>query len=142
MVVPRNKSTSTGDEAKRTPWHCVVGKIHYENVDPGAEPGIFVYVKASLTGDEPADVLNYQTAHPDFPHETTADQWFDEPQFESYRRLGQHIVKRMFTDEKSEEEFQPHEGLAGAFQWLQNHWGAKWANAKLKNEAHQKEGKD
>jgi hypothetical protein len=26
-----------------------------------------------------------------FPHQTTADQFFDESQFESYRRLGMHI---------------------------------------------------
>ena len=62
-------------------------------VDPGAKPGTFVYIKASLTGDEPADVLSYQSEHPDFPHEATSDQWFTESQFESYRRLGQHIVE-------------------------------------------------
>jgi len=83
---------------KLTKWHCVVGKIHYEDADIETDgtPGILVYIKASLTGDEPADVLNYQTAHPTFPHQSTADQWFTESQFESYRRLGQHVVETMF----------------------------------------------
>src|SRR5262249_559859 len=34
----------------------------------------------------------YHRSHPEFPHQSTADQWFDESQFESYRRLGLHIV--------------------------------------------------
>ncbi len=48
--------------------------------------------RTSLTGDEPVDILNYKKAHDSFPHETTADQWFSESQFESYRALGLHIV--------------------------------------------------
>ena len=39
----------------------------------------------------PDDVWNYFDLHPTFPHQTTADQWFDELQFESYRALGEHI---------------------------------------------------
>lgn len=49
-----------------------------------------------MTGDEPSDVLSYHREHPDFPHQTTADQWFSESQFESYRRLGQHVVEELF----------------------------------------------
>lgn len=35
------------------------------------------------------------TRHPEVPHEPTSDQWFDEAQFESYRRLGLHAVNRV-----------------------------------------------
>ena len=79
------------DDGPFSRWHCAVGTIHYDRVDRGAPKGILVYVKATLTGDEPADLLNYQRQHPGFPHESTGDQWFGESQFESYRRLGQHI---------------------------------------------------
>ncbi|MBI3263663.1 MAG: hypothetical protein HYZ58_11015, partial [Acidobacteria bacterium] len=34
---------------------------------------------------------------PDFPHETTADQFFDDAQFESYRALGVHIAEDTFA---------------------------------------------
>lgn len=47
-------------------------------------------------GDEPADLLNYKLTHPGFPHQSTADQWFDESQFESYRKLGHHIGLAVF----------------------------------------------
>jgi len=88
---------------KLSQYHYAVGEIDYRNVDPAPAQGheenrlgVFVYIKASLTGDEPADVQNYKTEHPAFPHETTADQWFTESQFESYRRLGQHVANTVF----------------------------------------------
>jgi hypothetical protein len=33
--------------------------------------------------------------HPEFPHESTADQWFTESQFESYRRLGEFQMQQL-----------------------------------------------
>jgi hypothetical protein len=72
--------------------HVVVGSIEYR----GGGRGTLVYVKSSLTGDEPADVLQYRREHPAFPHESTADQDFDEAQFESYRKLGEHVGEEVF----------------------------------------------
>jgi hypothetical protein len=69
--------------------HVAVGMIRYPEKK---KPGRLLYVKASVTGDEPVDVLSYRAQHATFPHETTLDQWFDEPQFETYRRLGQHVA--------------------------------------------------
>jgi peptidoglycan hydrolase-like protein with peptidoglycan-binding domain len=71
--------------------HCVAGKILYGKVDAGAPDGTLLYIKPSLTGKELADVLNYRKTDPNFPHQGTTDQWFDETQFESYRSLGYHI---------------------------------------------------
>jgi hypothetical protein len=83
-----------GGEAK----HCALGWIRYDCIDPGAEPGRLLYIKPVLNGNEPADVLNYQSANDKFPQQATADQWFDESQFESYRRLGAHSIEEMFRD--------------------------------------------
>jgi hypothetical protein len=74
--------------------------------DPEGEPGVFVYLKSSLTGDESPDVLNYQTEHSTFPHESTADQWFTESQFESYRRLGQHVVEMLFAGKEGTAQYE------------------------------------
>src|SRR5215211_7180110 len=58
-----------------------------------APDGVLIYVKPTVYGDaEPRDVLQYKEAHEDFPHQSTGDQFFDEPQFESYRMLGWHIM--------------------------------------------------
>ena len=81
--------------------HCVVGKIHYPKSEHQPEDhGWILYLKSSLTGDEPEDVTQYQAVHTTFPHESTADQFFTESQFESYRRLGQHIVESAFGNVK------------------------------------------
>jgi hypothetical protein len=84
------------DQGGRTRWHCAIGLVHYEDVDPSAVAGVLVYLYASLTGDEPPDVQQYAQTHADFPHETTLDQFFSEAQFESYRALGYHIATEVF----------------------------------------------
>jgi hypothetical protein len=48
-------------------------------------------------GDEATDVLKYQRTRPLFPQEPTSDQYFDEAQWESYRKLGEHIGTELFT---------------------------------------------
>lgn len=68
--------------------HGAVGRIRY----PDGPEGVILYVKSALTGDEDPDIRQYADAHPEFPHETTADQFFDENQFEAYRHLGYHIA--------------------------------------------------
>jgi hypothetical protein len=82
-------------EASRTGLskaHAALAWVRY-----GSPPALsrLVYIKPSLTGDEPADVLEYHRSHPDFPHESTGDQFFDEGQWESYRRLGEHIAEQV-----------------------------------------------
>ncbi len=70
----------------------VEGRIRYPAA-PGAAPleGRLVLVKPVLTSaivKQAPDVRNYRLVHTLFPQQSTADQWFDEAQFESYRKLG------------------------------------------------------
>ncbi len=142
-------SGNDGDQAdnrKMSSQHCLVGRIRYDMADPEGEPGVIVYLKASLTGDEPADVFNYQTMHPTFPHESTTDQWFSESQFESYRRLGQHIVEMLFAGRKDTAEYEDpmSEASLGAIRALGTNQlfeklEKKWAPA-TKTERDQKRG--
>jgi hypothetical protein len=83
--------------AKTSRGHFALGLIRYDRVDHGATAGLLIYLKPSLTGNEPADVTEYASRHEEFPHEPTADQFFDESQFESYRALGFHIAEKVFT---------------------------------------------
>ena len=57
-----------------------------------APDGTILYLKATLSGDEPVDVWNFARTNPAFPHDPTGDQFFDEARFESYRSLGFHTV--------------------------------------------------
>jgi len=80
---------------------CVIGKIHYGEVDTGAPIGKLIYIKPLLLKDEPVDVRNYAAAHPGFPHETTNDQWFSESQLESYRMLACHTMEEILSKAKA-----------------------------------------
>ncbi|MCC3246524.1 patatin-like phospholipase family protein [Methylocystis sp. WRRC1] len=73
--------------------YCNIGSVQYPD---GEGMGALVYIKAAIHGDEPEDIWSYAAAHPDFPHESTGDQFFSESQFESYRRLGYHIGLKVF----------------------------------------------
>lgn len=75
---------------------CVIGCIRYRSGKLGA----LLYIKPLLRHDEPADILHYANTHQDFPQQSTADQWFDEAQFESYRRLGLHTAREVFKGEQ------------------------------------------
>jgi hypothetical protein len=84
------------DEARedRALAHLALAWVRFRNdageLKPLAE-SVVVYVKPTLTGDEPLDVQHYHADHPDFPQESTTNQFFNEAQWESYRRLGEHI---------------------------------------------------
>jgi len=93
--------------------HFAHGTIVYPEsakLTAGHREGTILYLKSSLTGQgsydlpngkkkvlctEPADILNYKLEHDKFPHDPTANQWFTESQFESYRRLGCHVVEEV-----------------------------------------------
>jgi hypothetical protein len=79
--------------------HHAVGTIRYPQRD-GRAPfvGALLYIKASLDGGEPPDLMNYALEESGFPHQSTADQFFDEPQFESYRKLGHRIGSVVLGD--------------------------------------------
>lgn len=87
-------------QAKLGP-HCALGTIYYprkagETTTDDRNTGVLLYVKSSFTGDENDYILDYKRRNPDFPHETTLDQFFTEEQFEAYRALGFHAVNSAF----------------------------------------------
>lgn len=75
--------------------HFVVGTIRYSevyartiNLPAGELEGTIIVVKPNRTAGAPVDVLQYGYTNDAFPQQSTADQWYDEAQFESYRALG------------------------------------------------------
>jgi len=71
----------------RVDRHFDLGRIRYT---PGKESddGVLVYLKPAVKESDPEDLLGYCRSNQAFPHDTTADQWFDEERFENYRNLG------------------------------------------------------
>jgi hypothetical protein len=100
------------DEIRRGEQHHAVGTIYYSD----KRIGKMIYLKSSLLGDsnlkatldkeeyttspyrddnlmfdDNAYIAYYKSKNPDFPHQSTADQFFDESQFECYRALGYRV---------------------------------------------------
>jgi hypothetical protein len=104
-------------------WHCAIGEILYDQVDSGQTNGILVYLKTSMTSDESMDLLNYKLLHDTFPHQTTADQWFNESQFECYRALGLHVVRTLVSKLPAADPTDPlRETIVAFFTELQRTW--------------------
>lgn len=99
-------------------WHQAIGTIRYDQVNQDESVGMLVYIKSSLTGDESGDVLEHAGRHKTFPQDTTADQFFDESQFESYRKLGEHVGWEVFRCAQDK----IGEGADEVFKALRHHW--------------------
>jgi hypothetical protein len=96
-IEPRTNARAESPRSKATYW--AIGRIRYSAIDmkdPTGNAddydGVLVYIKPEVYGREPRDVVQYSQTSPAFPHESTADQFFTESQFESYRALGEFIV--------------------------------------------------
>lgn len=67
---------------------------------PHGVKGHFLYIKTTLVKHLPADLVAYKSAQPDFPDESTLDQFFDEKQLEAYRLLGMQIAQDALNDSR------------------------------------------
>jgi hypothetical protein len=82
-----------------------IGTIRYSGYKPFM--GTLIYIKSSITKDQPTDVREYAVKNPLFPHQSTSDQFFNETQFESYRKLGLSITELALSDPKIKKLFFP-----------------------------------
>jgi len=103
-------------QSRQSRAHCAVAQVAYAD----GSTGTILYLKASLTGGEAVDVLNYAAGDASFPHQSTADQWFGESQFESYRRLGYHCARTVF--EQAAARLAESDSLEGVFTDLRERW--------------------
>jgi GNAT superfamily N-acetyltransferase len=112
------------DAARISKQHVAVGTISYDPRGDRKDTAILLYFKPTLTGDEPADITQYRTRNEDFPHESTGDQFYDEAQWESYRRLGEHAAHtalRYVERDRNSDRLSPEAIFNGArFEWYQS----------------------
>jgi hypothetical protein len=86
--------------------HIAEGVIRYPSLEgsaPDAKPfeGKLILIKPTLTKEIyecASDLRNYALVEPAFPQQSTVDQWFNEAQFESYRKLGYLIGRHLLTN--------------------------------------------
>ncbi len=75
-------------------------------------PGLLIYLKASMRaprrapkdwGTSVSNSYRYKTYHPAFPHESTANQFFDPDQWNAYYQLGRFMAADLLQVEISEQ---------------------------------------
>lgn len=92
------------EETGHSPAHSILTRIQYPDTET---TGLLLVLKLSLTGDESELIKGYHRANPNFPHQSTADQFFDEAQFEAYRQLGAHSAKELFQPALLDNSMEP-----------------------------------
>lgn len=93
-----------------------VGKIRYaDNTE-----GDLIYVTTTLFSGLGLAPLGYKAGNPDFPDQTTADQFFDDAQFEAYRHLGYSVGEAVLGDGECRKILNGHLGLVAGDTALAN----------------------
>jgi hypothetical protein len=98
-IEPRLDEMRPDPKSRFSRTHAQLFRILYPRSGDGRDEGIglMLYLKLSLTGDEAELLKRYRLTHPDFPHQSTVDQFYDEEQFEAYRQLGVHVAHGTFS---------------------------------------------
>ena len=117
---PMSIFARSDDEAKNKRGRsCAIGKIRYSMVDgEGVKDGVLIYIKPACYGEEPRDIYEYFRSNAAFPHESTADQFFSESQFESYRMLGAYTMERIWPEKAPDTKTPPPPEEAANFETL------------------------
>ena len=141
----KNREEDDANDSPEKPQrHFLVGRITYPTRCDDGEPirhplpgdplygesksteGWIIYLKSSfLDRDEAATVMSYAAYHDDFPHETTADQFFDDDQFEAYRALGAIIARQAFDSagiDNLSTSGEPKSITARLIKWCEGEW--------------------
>ena len=72
----------------------VMARIDYAS----GRTGYMIVLKPAMIHTLPLDLVSYKSANPTFPQQTTADQFFDEAQWESYFRLGEELASAITAE--------------------------------------------
>ena len=73
-----------------------LAQVRYEGREQAES--LLIYIKATVLPGDPPDIHEYRAKNPSFPQQSTGDQFFDEVQWESYRKLGEVIGTQVFAN--------------------------------------------
>ena len=96
-LIPRDPDTATYPVGARFAQRgYVCGSIIYPDGD--GQKSTLILLKTTMIPELSLITRGYKGANRDFPDQTTADQFFDEEQFEAYRELGYELADKMVED--------------------------------------------
>ena len=89
---PKDSLSVLSATLSRTP--VITGSFTYpeaSGLPPEGRTGRLFVARALLTPEMPYELLSYAAKHPEFPHDSTSDQWFEDGQFNGYTELGRQL---------------------------------------------------
>jgi hypothetical protein len=97
LLGKESDSYPSGVRLARSP--CVVAEITYpKNKTSVSKKGALIFIKSTMMTGLDFATQGYRATSPDFPHQSTADQFFDPDQFEAYRDLGKKSCSFMVKE--------------------------------------------
>lgn len=116
-VLPSDENSADRVESKfqLSKKAFAVARIDYPDQK---DPGYLIAIKALMVRDLPLSLFHYKAAHKDFPNQTTADQSFDESQFEAYRELGYQLTKQFALAVFKKPKVSEKTSLSQLLKWL------------------------
>ncbi len=116
---PASEKEKDGRLEGQARFHYAIGQITY----PNGQYGILLYLKPAITRRDASEILHYWETHRDkFPQTPSADQFFEEQQFEAYRHLGQFTVEDTYR-ELLRTSYRSNPGkLAGYYPYFYRKW--------------------
>ncbi len=88
---------SLNDLASSNSLACLaLARIKYHGARAG--DGLLIVIKPNLSAGLPVDLVNFKAENPEFPQQSTADQFFSEAQWESYFQLGYFLGSKLSVE--------------------------------------------
>lgn len=91
----------------------MVGKLTYRHETE--KEGVLVYIKSTLIKEMDFTTAGYLASNPEFPHQSTVDQFFDPAQFDAYRMLGYECAEAAISALKMKQSIGSHRDIDDAF---------------------------
>jgi len=107
MIAKVREGMYPGDALYADKGYFVAKVVYAEKPDAAgwAKDGVIIYMKTTMIEDLSMKAKGYKGANPDFPDQTTGDQFFDDEQFEAYRELGYSITSQAVENLELEKSF-------------------------------------
>lgn len=114
-MVPRHElGYPSNSKGAKSPY--MVARITYPGQAPKKDEfGVIIYVKSTMIDDVSFVTKGYKGSNPDFPHQSTVDQFFQAEQFEAYRELGYVSARRCMMELDAFRSFANPDALWGTY---------------------------
>ena len=86
-----------------------LGKLTYNH--PVEKNGLLIYVKSTVIEQMDFKTAGYLASNPEFPHQSTVDQFFDPAQFDAYRCLGYESIETALSALKDSKSLDAYPAL-------------------------------